>query len=94
MGGHKFGPKGPKSCLNLDFCYFFKFGSLVFLEIGYSDSLQQYVTCNRGRTHKKGLGAKFGANRPNVSKSAPKLGFLSFFKFGSLVFQEIAWNIV
>ena len=48
----KFGPKwsksGPKS-----FCHFLKFGTLVFLEIGYSDSLQQYLTSSGGKMHEK-----------------------------------------
>ena len=35
----KFGPKGPKSDPKLDFCHLLKFGSLVFLEIVFSDSL-------------------------------------------------------
>ena len=39
--------------------FFFKFGSLVSLEIAYSDSLQQCITPTRGKTHKKNLGTKF-----------------------------------
>ena len=35
------------------FCYFLKFGSLVFVEIAYSDSLQQCLTCSRGKMYEK-----------------------------------------
>ena len=35
------------------FCHFLKFGSLVFLEIAYNDSLQQCLISSRGKTHKK-----------------------------------------
>ena len=35
------------------FCHFLKFGSLVFLEMAYIDSLQQCVTSSRGKIHKK-----------------------------------------
>ena len=54
--GHKFAPKGPKLVLKNVFCCFFKFGSLVFLEIAYGDSLQQCITSSRGKTHKKDWG--------------------------------------
>ena len=37
----KFGPMGTKLILKLVFCHFFKFGSLVFSEFAYNDSLQQ-----------------------------------------------------
>ena len=53
-----------------------KFGSLVFLEIAYNDSLQQCLTTSRGRIHeKKFYGPKFGSDR---SKLGPKLSFLPF----------------
>ena len=46
----KFGPKsGPKVGV---FLQFLKFGSLVFLEIAYSDNLQQCLTC-RGKIQEK-----------------------------------------
>ena len=35
------------------FIIFFEFGSLVFLEIAYSDSLQQYLTSGRGNLGSK-----------------------------------------
>ena len=49
-------PKGPKLDPKLGFLSFLKFGSLVFLEIAYSDSLQQCITSNRGKPMKIFLG--------------------------------------
>ena len=57
-------------------CYFFKFGSLVFLEIEYSDSLEQCVTSTKGKSYEKRFwGPNFGQNGP---KSGPELVFLLF----------------
>ena len=44
------------------FCHFLKFGSLVFLEIAYKDSLRQCIRSSRGKTHEK---KKFGG--PNLA---------------------------
>ena len=49
----EFRPNGPKLGPKLGFCHLLKFGSLVFLEIAYSDSFQQCLTCSRGKTHGK-----------------------------------------
>ena len=57
------------------FCHFLEFGSYVFCEIQYDDSLQHCLRCSRGKTHKKILGPKFGPVKP---RSGPKLGFLLF----------------
>ena len=52
--GPKFGPKVPKSGPKLVlFLHFLKFASLVFLEIAYNDSLQQCITCSRGKNQKE-----------------------------------------
>ena len=48
--------------LKLGFCHFLKFGSSVFLEIAYNDSLQQYLTTSTGKIHEK----KFWG--PNLSQ--------------------------
>ena len=74
--GPKFKPKEPKSCLELFFCYFFKFGSLVFLEIEYSDSLEQCVTSTKGKTYKKDFGTKLW---PKRTKIRPKISFFAIF---------------
>ena len=55
------------------FCYFLKFGSLIFLEITYNDRLRQCLTSRRDKTQEKYLGPKFGPNKP---KSGSKLGVL------------------
>ena len=69
------------------FCHFLKFGSLVFLEITYSDRLQQCLTSSRGKFHKKKfLGPNLGQFVSSKPKSCPKLGFFHFLKFGSLAF--------
>ena len=58
------------------FRHFVEFGSYVFPEIGYNDSLRQCLISSRGKTHEKILfRPKFG---PNGTKSSPKLGFSPF----------------
>ena len=87
--------KGSKSGPKLGFCFFQKFGSLVFLEIPHNnslqvegekegedearlhDSLEEFLTISRGKTHKKVWGPKFVSNRP---RSGLKLGFFFFFQ--------------
>ena len=69
---------------NLVFWHFLKFGSLVFLEIAYIDSLQQCLTCSRGKIQEEiFVGAKMG---PETSF------FCHFLRLGSLIFLEIACN--
>ena len=69
---------------NLFFCHFLKFGSLVFFEIAYNDSLQQCLTTNRVNPQKN-WGHKFGPYGP---KSDPKLVFCDFFKVWFISFLE------
>ena len=46
------------------FRYFVGFGSLVFLEIAYRDSLQQCLTSSRGKIHEKEIrGPNLDQNR-------------------------------
>ena len=47
------GPIGLNLAQDEFFCHFLEFGSLVFLELTYNDSLEQCQTSNRGKTHKK-----------------------------------------
>ena len=49
----EFGPNGPKLGPKLFFFYFLKCGSLRFLEIACNDSLQQWLTSSRGKTHER-----------------------------------------
>ena len=72
------------------FHHFFELGSLIFLEIAYNDSLQQCLTFSRGDTHGKNFwGPNLGQTSLNQSQNEV---FVHFFKFGSLVFLEIAYN--
>ena len=58
-----------------------------FLEIAFSDSIQQCLTLSRGKTHKEILGGKsFGPKEPQNSF------FLSFSKFSWLVLLKIAYS--
>ena len=80
----KFGPNGPIFDPKVGFYHFLKFDLLVFLEIAYSDRLQQCITSTRVKTRK---------NWAKWAKIGLKLVFFLkkyFFKFGSLVFQEVA----
>ena len=73
-----------------DFFHFLKFGSLVFLEIAYSESLQQCLASSTGKIHEKYFCAQISVER---AKIRPKTGFFShFLKCGLLVFLEIAYN--
>ena len=88
--GSKFGPKGPNQFQNQVFCHFLKFGSLVFLEIVYNDSLHQFLTCKRVKIYEKKFRPKFG---PKWPKSVLKLVFFTIFSsLVSLFFLEIAYN--
>ena len=51
FGGSNLGQMGQNWAQNLVFCYFCKFGLLVFLEIACNDSLQQCLTCILGKIH-------------------------------------------
>ena len=78
----EFGTNGPKSGPKLAFYHFLKFGSIVFLEFTYSDSLQQCLTSSRSKIYKKFLfEPTFGPKEP---KSGPKLGF--FWPFSQVWF--------
>ena len=68
MSSKNFGAKGAK--IGSLFCDFLKFGSLIFFEISYCGSLQQFVTSSKGKTHEKSfrdhiwvkMGQKFDQN--------------------------------
>ena len=69
------GAKGAKVRPGTSFFFviFLRFGSLVFLEIAYNDSLQQCLTSRRSKTHEQTFwGPTFSQNRP---KPGPKLVF-------------------
>ena len=78
---------GPKTRF---FYHFLKFGSLVFLQLAYNDSLQEFITFSRVTPTKKVFGdliwAKTGQNL--VQNQV----FCHFLKFSLLVLLEIAYN--
>ena len=90
VGRTNLGQNGPKSGPKFGFCYFLKFGSLHFLEIAYSLSLQQCITSSRGKTYKKALRdqiwCKKGQNPPQ------NRCFCNFFKFNLLVFLKMVYS--
>ena len=80
---------GQNQSRNQVFCYFFKFGSVIFLEIAYSDTLQQSVAFSRGKICKKNLGPNLVQGGQSRSQNQV---FCYFLKFASLVFLEIAYS--
>ena len=88
--GSKFGSKGPKLGPNQFFFFFqfLKFGSLVFLEIAYSDSLEQCITSSRDKTHKKNFRDQIW-DKTDQNHTQNQV-FYHFLRFGSLVFLKIA----
>ena len=80
IGSPNLDSTGLNQVQNEFFCHFIEFGSHVFFEIAYNDSLHltisKYLTSSRRKTLEKKLGgSKFGPNGP---KSDPKLGFSPF----------------
>ena len=67
---------------NQVFCHFIMFASLVFLDIAQDESLEHFLTTNRGKTHEKKI---WGA--PNWVRN---YSFCHFPKVTSLVFLDIA----
>ena len=80
---------GQNQAQNQVFCHFFKFGSLVFLEIAQDDSLEQCLNTSRDKTRRNIWGPKFGPNRP---KSGPKLCFMLFSQVWFISFPENCRN--
>ena len=74
------------------FCHFLKFGLLVFLEIAQSDSLEQFLTTSRGKTHKKIEEGQILTKQYSFGpKTVPfSLNCQFFFK----LYRMIAWNNV
>ena len=66
------------------FCHFIEFGSYVFYEIAYNDSLQQCLTSSRGNTNEK----KIEAQRAIIKQEIRF--FCNFLKFATLAFFDIA----
>ena len=60
--GGKFGPNGTKSGPQLGFLLFSQVWFIVFLEIAYNNTVQQFLTSIRGKIYEK----KFGG--PNLGQ--------------------------
>ena len=75
IGGLNLGPMGLNQAQNEVFPHLYEFGSYVFLEIAYKDSLLQCLTYSRGKIHKKRFEAQIWAK---WAKSDPKFVFSSF----------------
>ena len=75
---------------NYVFCHFLRFGSLFFLEIACSDTLQQCLTTSRGKIHEKHFWTQIWVK---LVKIGSKIKFFCHFrKFGVLVMFSFRWN--
>ena len=66
-------PTGLNQAQNQVFHDFLEFGSLIFLEIACSDSLQQCLTFSRDKTHEKKLESQIW------TQTGHKIRFLAIF---------------
>ena len=73
----EFGPNEPKLGPKLVFFHFLKFGSLVFREIAYKDSLQQCLTSDIGKIHKKNFVAQIWAKGVKIRSETRFLAIFS-----------------
>ena len=75
---------------NYVFCHFLRFGSLFFLEIACSDTLQQCLTTSRGKIHEKHFWTQIWVK---LVKIGSKIKFFCHFrKSGVLVMFSFRWN--
>ena len=82
------GLTGLNNAQNEVFRYFLEFGSKVFPEFEYDDSLRQCLTSSRSKTHgKNSEGPDFDQAGQNQTRNQV---FCHFLKFASLVFLDIA----
>ena len=66
FGGLNLDSKGLSQIQNEVFCHFIEFGSYIFLEVAYNDSLRQSLTSSSGKTYEKHLGdPNFGQTDQN-----------------------------
>ena len=69
FGGPNLSPTALNQAQNEVFCHFIEFGSYVFLEIVYSDSLWQYLRSSTDKTHEKNFG------NPNLDQKGTNFSF-------------------
>ena len=72
--GPNLGKTGLNQALNEAFCYFLEFGSLIFFDIAYSNSLQQFLTFSRDKTHEKNFRAHIWSKGDKIG---PKMRFFA-----------------
>ena len=66
IGGLNLGATGLNQAQNEVFPHCLEFGSYIFLEIEYDDSLRQYLTSSRGKIYEKIFGAQILAKRAKI----------------------------
>ena len=66
------------------FCHFLRFGSLFFLKIAYSDTLQQCVTSSRGKIHEKRFWTQIWVESVKIGS---KIKFFAIFLSLSVIFS-------
>ena len=76
IGGPNLGPTSLNQAQNDVFPHFLEFGSYVFLENAENDSLREYLTSSRCKTHKKNLGPQIWLKR---AKIVPEIRFFTIF---------------
>ena len=69
IGGSSLGPMGLNQAQIEIFPHLLEFGSLVFLEIVYNDSLQQFLTSSRGKSYENIWGPNLGKTSQNRSQN-------------------------
>ena len=73
------------------FCYFLRFGLLIFFEIAYSDNtLQQCLTTSRSKIHEKKFSIQIWVKSVKIGSKIKF--FCHFLKFGVLVIFSIGQN--
>ena len=76
FGGLNLGSKGLNQAQNEVFLHFLGFGSYIFLEIEYDDSLRQYLTSSRGKIDEKNFWAQILAKQVKIG---PEIRFFTIF---------------
>ena len=84
------GQMGQIQVKNQAFCDFLTFSSLVFVEIAYNDSLQEYLISSGGKSTKNNFWAKIWTNGAKIVQKL--LNVFHFLKFCALVFLGTAYN--
>ena len=87
FGVPNLGTAGLSQAQNAVFCHFVEFGSYIFLEVTWNDSLRQFLTSSSGKTHEK----KF--RDPNLSQMSIRF-LLDFPPFSQVWFISYPLNYI